>query len=194
MVWRYKLQFTDKTLTLRKCMYMRANGASELRKFWHFPILKLLFLSIFMVLHLPCLRNIFNFRCQITSANSAYIYNQCSFRLLLMVWCYINDSIPTNTNIEQMYVCVCERAERASLQNVSFFTFLKLLFLSIFCRYIRYFVVQMTCLSAYMYRQIFKMYRQNSEKALWGGGGGVAPPPPSGYANGGHIMYKRTEM
>ena len=28
-------------------MCMRASGASELRKFWHFHILKLLFLSIF---------------------------------------------------------------------------------------------------------------------------------------------------
>ena len=35
------------TLTLSKCMCMRASGASELRKFWHFYILKLLFLSIF---------------------------------------------------------------------------------------------------------------------------------------------------
>ena len=29
----------------------------------------------------------------------------------------------------------------------------------------------------------FEVYRQNSEKALWGGGGGIAPLP-SGYANG----------
>ena len=43
----YKRQYTGKTLTLRKSMYMRANGASELRKFSHFYILKLLFLSIF---------------------------------------------------------------------------------------------------------------------------------------------------
>ena len=35
------------TLTLSKCMCMRASGASELRQFWHFYILKLLFLSIF---------------------------------------------------------------------------------------------------------------------------------------------------
>ena len=45
MVWRYKRQYTDKTLTLRKSMYMRASGASELRKFSHFHNLKLLFLS-----------------------------------------------------------------------------------------------------------------------------------------------------
>ena len=42
----YKRQFTDKTLTLKQSMYMRASGASELRKFSHFYILKLLFLSI----------------------------------------------------------------------------------------------------------------------------------------------------
>ena len=35
------------TVTLSKCMCMRASGASELRKFWHFYILNLLFLSIF---------------------------------------------------------------------------------------------------------------------------------------------------
>ena len=35
----------------------------------------------------------------------------------------------------------------------------------------------MTCLSAYMYRQISKSYRKKSEKALWGGGGGGASAP-----------------
>ena len=41
----YKRQYPNKhILTLSKCMCMRA---SELRKFWHFHILKLLFLSIF---------------------------------------------------------------------------------------------------------------------------------------------------
>ena len=109
---------------------MRASGVSELRKFWHFHILKLLFPSIFLlVLHLPCLRNIFNFRCQITSA---YIYNQCSFRLLLMVWCYINDSIYQQTQTLSN-VCVCERAERASLENFGCFTFLN-------CYFFQYFV------------------------------------------------------
>ena len=44
----YKWQYTDKTLTLWKSMYMRASGASELRKFWHFYIIKVLFLSIWM--------------------------------------------------------------------------------------------------------------------------------------------------
>ena len=92
--------------------------------------------------------------------------------------------------------CMC-------LENFGIFTFLN-------CYFFQYFVgtsdtctlsVQMTCLSAYMYRQIsqctdkfpnvptnFQMYRQKSEKALLGGGGncppGPPPPPPlSGYAN-----------
>ena len=43
---------------------------------------------------------------------------------------YINDSIPTNTNIEQMYVYASE------LRKCWNFYILKLLFLSIFCRYI----------------------------------------------------------
>ena len=53
----YDEALTLKTLTLRKCMYMRASGASELRKFSHFHILKLLFPSIFLlVLQILCLR------------------------------------------------------------------------------------------------------------------------------------------
>ena len=43
VVCRYKWQYTDNTLTLRKIY----EHASELRKFSHFHILKLLFLSIF---------------------------------------------------------------------------------------------------------------------------------------------------
>ena len=38
----YKRQYTDKHVTLSKCMCMRTSGASELRKCWHFHILKLL--------------------------------------------------------------------------------------------------------------------------------------------------------
>ena len=44
----YKRQYTDKTLTLWKSMNMRASGASELRIFCHFYIIKVLFLSIRM--------------------------------------------------------------------------------------------------------------------------------------------------
>ena len=44
----YKRQYTDKHVTLSKCMCMRASGASELRKFWHFHILKLLLFQYFV--------------------------------------------------------------------------------------------------------------------------------------------------
>ena len=42
----YKQKYTEKTLTFRKCRY-KYMWASELRKFLHFYILKLLFPSIF---------------------------------------------------------------------------------------------------------------------------------------------------
>ena len=84
-------------------MYMRASEASELRNFWHFYNLKLLIPSIFFCWYFKyCLKNIFNFRCQITSV-------QCPFITNGMVR-DIKYSIPTNTNIEQMYVCANERA------------------------------------------------------------------------------------
>ena len=74
------------TLTLSKCMCMRASGASELRKFWHFYILKLLFFSIF---------------CR-------YKWHACRLTCTDKF-----PNIPTNTNIEQMYVYASERSERA---------------------------------------------------------------------------------
>ena len=85
---------------------------------------------------------------------------------------YINDSIPTNTNIEKMYVYASE------LRKCWHFYILKLLFLSIFCRYIRYFVGTNDMLVGIHVPTNFQMYRQNSEKALWGGGGQLPPSPP----------------
>ena len=63
--------------------------------------------------------------------------------------------------------------------------FPKLLFISIFCRYIRYFVGTNYMLVGLNVPKNFQMYRQKSEKALWGGGGQLPPPcpHPSGYAN-----------
>ena len=46
----------------------------------------------------------------------------------------------------------------------------------------------MTSLSAYIYRQTSKMYRQNSEKALLGGNCPPPPPPPSGYASAAALL------
>ena len=112
-------------------------------------------------------------------SNDIYIHNTINavfFSIYGMVL-YINDVQYTGKTltVEKMYTCVGERAERASLENFGIFTFLN-------CHFFQYFVgtshtlsVQMTCLSAYM-------YRQKSEKALLGGGGGgncpLCPPPP----------------
>ena len=65
----------------------------------------------------------------------------------------------------------------SKLRKFSHFYILKLLFLSIFCWYIRYSVgTKEWWLSAYKHvPTVFHMYRQNSEKALWGA---IAPPPP----------------
>ena len=81
---------------------------------------------------------------------------QCSFILLLMVWSYIQTTVPINTNIEQ---CMCMRASGASeLRKCWHFYILKLLFLSIFCRYIHW---QITCIPWLNF--------------IWGG---KRPPPP----------------
>ena len=76
---------------------------------------------------------------------------------------------------------------RASLENFGIFTFLN-------CYFFQYFVgtsdtlsVQMTCLSAYMYRQICKCTNKSPNRHYWGAIAPpppVPPPPPSGYANG----------
>ena len=72
------------------------------------------------------------------------------------------------------------RASGASeLRKFWNYNILKLLFLSIFCRYIRFFVGTNDMLVG------LYMYRQNCEKAILGGGGSCspAPSPPSGYAD-----------
>ena len=74
------------------------------------------------------------------------------------------------------------RANGASeLRKFSHFYILKLLFLSIFCWYFRYFVGTNDMLVGLHVAKNFQMYRQNSEKALLGGGGGIAalPHPPA---------------
>ena len=168
------------TLTLSKCMCMRASGASELRKFWHFYILTLLFLSIF---------------CRY----SRYFVGTNDMLVGLHV--------PTNFLIYRQKLtlskCMCMRLSGASeLRKFWHFYILNLLFLYIFCRYIRYFVGTNDMLvgshvptNFQMYRQISKCTDKNPKKHYWGGS--CPPCPPSGYANGkpcichkkwGHIM------
>ena len=74
---------------------------------------------------------------------------------------------------------MCMRASEASeLRKFRYFYILKLLFLSIFCRYIRCFVGTNDMLVGLHVPTNFQMYRQKSEKTLLGGGGQFPPPPP----------------
>ena len=113
----------------------------------HLLILKLLFPSIYIYIHTCIYFQVSN-----------YIYNQCSFLSLLMVWHYnINDSMSTKLTLRNL--CICERAVGTS-ETLS---------------------LHMTYLSAYIYRQISKCTDKTPKKQYWGGGGGAmapAPPPP----------------
>ena len=129
--------------------------------------------NILLVLQILCLRNIFR-----STITSAYIYSQCNYLLLLMVWHYKRQYAEKRLTLRKsMYIC--ERAERASLGNFCIFTFKN-------CYFVQYFVgtsetlsVQLTYLSAYMYRQISKCTDKTPKKHYWGvgGGGAIAPPP-----------------
>ena len=86
------------------------------------------------------------------------------FPILLIVWHYNNNNIPTK-HLHWENLCICEGAH---------FHIQKLVFLSIFCWYFLYFVfVQMICLSAYMYRKI-SIILTKLRKSIMGWGG--APP------------------
>ena len=75
-------------------------------------------------------------------------------------------------------MCMCMRASGASeLRKLWHFYILKLLFLSIFCRYIRYFVGTDDMLVGLHVRQISKCTDNSPKRHYWGGGG------QSGYAN-----------
>ena len=107
-------------------------------------------------------------------------YNQCSFLLLLTVWCNINDSIYTDKTLT-LSKFMCMRA--SELRTFWYFYILKLLFLSIFCRY-KWHACRLTCSDTFPNVPTnFQMYRQKSEKALLGAN---CPPAPPGYANDGH--------
>ena len=136
---------------------------------------KLLFPSIicWYFRYFESFRNIFNFRCQ----HSSYIYNHqinaVSFYYSWYGAIYKRQYTDKNTNIELF----------------RYFYILKLLFLSIFCRYIRCFVGTNDMLVGFhvptnlsMYRQISKCTDKSPKRHYWGGGGNC-PPPPSGYAN-----------
>ena len=99
-----------------------------------------------------------------------------SFLSLLMVWhCNKRQYTADKTHWENL--CICERAERASLESFCIFT------LKNYCYFFQYFVgtaetlsVLLTYLSAYMYRHISKCTDKTPKKHYWGQ---LPPPPPS---------------
>ena len=153
--------------------------ASELRKFSHFRILKLLFPSIFCwYCRLLCHMQKHTFS-GLKLHLHTYIYDQCSFLILLMhVWRYIYTRQYTDKKLTLRTFVNMRASGVSELRKFSHFQILKLLFLSIFCWYFRYFVGTNDMLVGSHVPTNFQMYRQNSEKALLGGGGSCPPPPP----------------
>ena len=72
----------------------------------------------------------------------------------------------------------------SELRKCFHFHIQKPLFLSLFCRYFRYFVGTNDMLVGLHVPINFQMYQQNSEKALLEGGNCPPTPNPSGYASG----------
>ena len=170
MVWRYvyKRQYTDETLTLRKSMNMRA---SELGKFLHFHILKLLFSSIFCWYFWYFISETYIFS-GLKLQSAWYLYHQRSSLFLLTVWHYIkytNDSIPTK---HWHWTNLCMYVYASELRTFTHFYILKvkLLLLSICCWYFRYrykwHACRLTCTN------------KTPKKHWWGGGGGEIAPAP----------------
>ena len=143
--------------------------ASELRTFSHFHILKLLFPLIFCWYFRYFVSDTYLFsglklHLHTYTINAVSLYN-------------LNDSIPTKHTLRNcMYMRACGASE---LRKFSHFHILKLLFLSIFCWYFKYFVGTNDILVGLHIPTNFQMYGQNSEKALLGGGAiSPLPPPP----------------
>ena len=94
---------------------------------------------------------------------------------------YINDSTVMYTDKTlTLRKSICERA---SLEKCYI---LKLLFLSIFCWYFRYFVSTNDMLVGLHVATNFEMYSTKLWKSIMGGNcpPALPPPPPPGYANG----------
>ena len=148
---------------------LRASGVHERgRKFWHFYILKVLFLSTFWRYFKYFVGTNDNYAFGIFGAflhtKSAFFqYFVGTYDNAYGMTLYINNKVLTLWKSMFMRASYKILAFLHTKSAISFNIILSVL--QIFCRYKWY------CLSA-------NMYRQNSEKALLGGGGGVAPPPP----------------
>ena len=155
---------------------MRASGASELNFLSYFHILKLLF-AYFLQCFVVTSDTLSQKHIYLQVSNDVCIHNTINEVSLYYLWYgaiykrqYINKTLILR---ESMYMRVSEASE---LRIFLHFRILKLLFLSIFCWYFRYFVGIYDMLVGSQLPTNFQMYRQNSKKTL-------SCPPSSGYAS-----------
>ena len=154
---------------------LRASGVHERgRKFWHFYILKVLFLSTFWRYFKYFVGTNDNYAFGILGA---FLHTKSAF-FQYFVGTYDNAygmTLYINNKVLTLWKSMFMRASYkilAFLHTKSAISFNILSVLQIFCRYKWY------CLSANMYRQISKCTDKTPKKHYWGGGGGGAPPPP----------------
>ena len=141
-----------------------------------FLLLKLLFPSTCCWYFSYYLRNIIHF--QVSNYIFIYTINAVPFHYLW--YGVINERQFTDKTLTLRQSTYRRASEHTKFSH--FYIDLKLLFLSIFCWYLRYFVGTNDMLVGLHVPTDFQMYRQNSEKALLG----CPPPPPphpSGYSN-----------
>ena len=158
---------------------MRASGASELRTFSHFHILKLLFPSIFCWYFRYTLSEIYTFS-GLKLYMHTYTINAVSFYFLWYGAIYKRQCINKTLTFRKYYVYASERAERASLEHFAFshsktsISFNILLVLQLSCRY-KWHACRLTCTDK------FPNVPTKLRKSIIGGL--LPPPPPSGYAS-----------
>ena len=166
----------------------RRADSSELRKFSHFHILKLLFPSTFCWYIVKIYFKVSNYICIFLHR---YIQSmQFPFITYGMAQWYKRQYTDKTLRLrESIYMWASE------LRNFLYSNLKLLFFPCIFCWYFRYFVgtndmlVDRLIKKYVFYRQISKCTDKTPRKHYGGGGGGeaiaaIAPCPPSGYANG----------
>ena len=109
--------------------------------FLHFHILKLLFPSIFCWYFWYFISETYIFQVCPSQITICMIHiSSMQFPVLTYGMAIYKRKYTDKTLTLKKNQCICEWAERARLGDFPIFTFLKLLFLSIFCWYFRYFV------------------------------------------------------
>ena len=172
MVWRYiqKTVYRQNNNIEKIYEYASERRTSELGKCLHFHILKLLFPSIFCWYFWYFISETYIFSGLKLQSESAWYIIISSMQFPVLTYgmaLYTNDSIPTK-HWQWSNLCIYA----SELRKFSHFYILKLLFLSIFCWYFRYFVGTNDMLVGLHVPTKFR-------KSM----GEIAPLLPSGYAN-----------